>query len=90
MDSKQAKTIADFLGEVKDTTRVRSGLAYFDFVFTIAAAAGVPHFFVLVDQLEAQGILVRVILKPNCVRVCVHYFTTEAEADRLVAAIAAF
>jgi L-cysteine/cystine lyase len=44
----------------------------------------------LVDQLEAAGILARVILNPHCVRVCVHYFTTEAEADRLVAAIVAF
>jgi hypothetical protein len=44
--------IADFLAEVKDTTRVRSGLAYFDFAVTVAAAAGVRHFFVFVDQLE--------------------------------------
>lgn len=44
--------IADFLAGVKDTTRVRSGLAYFDFVFTVATAAGAPHFFVFVDQLE--------------------------------------
>jgi L-cysteine/cystine lyase len=44
----------------------------------------------LVEQLEAQGILARVILNPHCVRVCVHYFTTTTEIDRLVAAIAAF
>jgi hypothetical protein len=44
--------IGEFLAGVRDTTRVRSGLAYFDFAFTVAAAAGVPHFLVFVDQLE--------------------------------------
>ncbi|MEG3974608.1 aminotransferase class V-fold PLP-dependent enzyme, partial [Microcoleus sp. herbarium8] len=42
----------------------------------------------LVDLLEKQGIMVRTILNPDCVRACVHYFTTEAEIDRLVGAIA--
>ena len=42
----------------------------------------------LVDFLEKQGCLVRTILSPNCVRVCVHYFTTELEIDRLVYALA--
>jgi len=50
--SSDEDAIAESLAEVKDTTRVRSGLAYFDFAFTVAAAAGVPHFFVFVDQLE--------------------------------------
>lgn len=50
--SSDDNKIAEFLGEVKDTTRVRSGLAYFDLAFTVAAAAGVHHFFVFVDQLE--------------------------------------
>ncbi|HTL89351.1 MAG TPA: aminotransferase class V-fold PLP-dependent enzyme [Leptolyngbya sp.] len=44
----------------------------------------------LVQSLEEQGIFLRVILNPNCVRACVHYFTTEAEIDRLVDAIAKF
>jgi hypothetical protein len=43
---------AEFLSEVSDASRIRSGLSYFDFVFTIASAAGVPHFCVFVDQLE--------------------------------------
>jgi hypothetical protein len=43
---------ADFLSEVSDASRIRSGLSYFDFVFTIACAADVPHFCVFVDQLE--------------------------------------
>jgi hypothetical protein len=43
---------ANFLSEVSDASRIRSGLSYFDFVFTIASAAGVPHFCVFVDQLE--------------------------------------
>ncbi|MFM9268229.1 aminotransferase class V-fold PLP-dependent enzyme [Tychonema sp. BBK16] len=42
----------------------------------------------LVDLLEKQGIMVRTILNPDCVRACVHYFTTEAEIDKLVEAIA--
>ncbi|MGB3265946.1 MAG: aminotransferase class V-fold PLP-dependent enzyme, partial [Microcoleus sp.] len=48
---------------------------------------GMPHN-KLVDLLEKQGIMVRTILNPDCVRACVHYFTTEAEIDRLVGAIA--
>ena len=48
---------------------------------------GMPHK-KLVDLLEKQGIMVRTILNPDCVRACVHYFTTEAEIDRLVGAIA--
>lgn len=41
-----------FLGEVSPASRTRNGLAYFDFAFTVAMAAGMTHFFVLVDQLE--------------------------------------
>jgi len=48
---------------------------------------GIPHK-KLVDLLEKQGIMVRTILNPDCVRACVHYFTTEAEIDNLVGAIA--
>ncbi|MEG4626944.1 aminotransferase class V-fold PLP-dependent enzyme [Microcoleus sp. w1-18aA5] len=48
---------------------------------------GMPHK-KLVDLLEKQGILVRTILNPDCVRACVHYFTTEAEMDKLVGVIA--
>jgi hypothetical protein len=44
--------VSDALAEVKDARRVRSGLAYFDFAVTVAEAAGISHFFVLVDQLE--------------------------------------
>ncbi|MEG3897238.1 MULTISPECIES: aminotransferase class V-fold PLP-dependent enzyme [unclassified Microcoleus] len=48
---------------------------------------GMPHK-QLVDLLEKQGIMVRTILNPDCVRACVHYFTTEAEIDKLIGAIA--
>ena len=44
----------------------------------------------LVEYLEKQDIMVRTILDPDCVRACVHYFTTEAEIDKLVAEIQAF
>lgn len=50
--AQSAEDFAEFLSGVSDASRIRSGLAYFDFVFTIAAAAGVPHFCVFVDQLE--------------------------------------
>lgn len=48
---------------------------------------GMPHK-QLVGLLEKQGIMVRTILNPDCVRACVHYFTTEAEIDKLVGEIA--
>ncbi|MGG6267790.1 aminotransferase class V-fold PLP-dependent enzyme [Leptolyngbya sp. AN03gr2] len=44
----------------------------------------------LVQFLEEQSIFLRVILNPNCVRACVHYFTTESEIDFLVNAIERF
>lgn len=41
----------------------------------------------LVQLLEQQGIFLRTILEPDCVRACVHYFTQEAEIDRLIKAL---
>jgi L-cysteine/cystine lyase len=41
----------------------------------------------LVHSLEQQGIYVRLLLNPNCIRACTHYLTTEAEIDRLVGAV---
>jgi L-cysteine/cystine lyase len=41
----------------------------------------------LVDSLEAEGIFLRTLLSPNCVRACTHYLTLEEEVDELVAAI---
>lgn len=38
----------------------------------------------LVEQLETQGILLRTLLSPNCVRACVHYLTLESEIMQLV------
>lgn len=43
----------------------------------------------LVDRLEMQGIYLRTLQAPNCVRACTHYLTLESEVDELVAAIAA-
>lgn len=42
----------------------------------------------LIKPLEAQGIFVRLLLNPNCIRACTHYLTTEAEIERLIQAIA--
>jgi L-cysteine/cystine lyase len=44
----------------------------------------------LVEFLEARQFMVRTILSPNCVRVCIHYFSLESELEQLVAAIAEF
>ncbi len=44
----------------------------------------------LVEYLENKEIMVRTILDPDCVRACVHYFSGEAEIDKLVAEIKAF
>jgi len=41
----------------------------------------------LVQSLEQQGIMVRTLLDPDCVRACVHYFTQHTEIDQLVEAI---
>ncbi|MGQ4647203.1 aminotransferase class V-fold PLP-dependent enzyme [Lyngbya aestuarii] len=41
----------------------------------------------LVTSLEQQGFLLRTILDPNCVRACVHYFTTKTEIDQLIKAL---
>ncbi|NDJ18606.1 aminotransferase class V-fold PLP-dependent enzyme [Myxacorys almedinensis] len=38
----------------------------------------------LVQYLEEKKCFVRTILNPNCVRACVHYFTTDSEIDSLV------
>lgn len=40
------------LAEISPASRIRNGLDYFDFVFTVAMAAGVKHFFLFLDQLE--------------------------------------
>jgi L-cysteine/cystine lyase len=44
----------------------------------------------LVQSLEQQGIYVRLLLNPNCIRACTHYLTTDAEIDRLVSAVGGF
>ncbi|MBW4517450.1 MAG: aminotransferase class V-fold PLP-dependent enzyme [Timaviella obliquedivisa GSE-PSE-MK23-08B] len=41
----------------------------------------------IVKALEQQGLFVRTILDPDCIRACVHYFTSEKEIEQLVVAI---
>ncbi|HEY9647649.1 MAG TPA: aminotransferase class V-fold PLP-dependent enzyme, partial [Chroococcidiopsis sp.] len=43
----------------------------------------------IVNQLEKQGFLLRTIAHPDCIRACVHYFTTEDDIDRLIVALSA-
>jgi L-cysteine/cystine lyase len=38
----------------------------------------------LVDKLETQGVYLRTLQAPNCVRACTHYLTLETEVDKLV------
>jgi L-cysteine/cystine lyase len=45
----------------------------------------------LVKFLEReQQVMVRTILNPNCVRACVHYFTTDEEIEQLAIGIDRF
>lgn len=44
----------------------------------------------LVKFLETQGLMIRTILDPDCVRACVHYFTLPSEIDRLIEEIQKF
>lgn len=44
----------------------------------------------LVQFLEQQGIFIRTLKNPDCVRACVHYFTLPSELDRLIDGIQAF
>jgi L-cysteine/cystine lyase len=41
----------------------------------------------LVETLENQGVFLRTLLSPNCVRACVHYLTLESEVTQLVQTI---
>lgn len=41
----------------------------------------------LVQSLEQKGLMLRTLLDPNCVRACVHYFSTKAEIDQLIKAL---
>lgn len=51
-DDPEGYVLAEVLATVSDTSRQRNGLDYFEAFFTLAQAAGVPHVFVFVDQLE--------------------------------------
>jgi L-cysteine/cystine lyase len=42
-----------------------------------------------VTQLENQQIMLRLIVSPNCLRVCVHYLTLESEVDEFANRLAA-
>ncbi|WP_338462042.1 aminotransferase class V-fold PLP-dependent enzyme [Synechococcus elongatus IITB7] len=44
--------------------------------------------FKIVSQLETQGLQIRSLVGPDCLRACCHYLTLEAEVESLVSAIA--
>lgn len=63
-------------------TPPQSGLVSFE----ILDAGGQPsrdRHVRLVQDLEADNMLLRILLHPHCVRACVHYFTTEEEVQEL-------
>jgi L-cysteine/cystine lyase len=64
------------------TAPPESGLVSFQVVG--ASSAGTKA---LVAALEADQIMVRTLLHPDCIRACVHYFSTEDDCDRLIAAL---
>ncbi len=57
--------------------------------FRLTDSAQTPHH-QFVHFLEQQGLFIRTILDPDCVRACVHYFTSEAEVARLTQTIQQF
>jgi L-cysteine/cystine lyase len=58
--------------------------------FTLSAGAGAPRNSAdVVDALGAQGIWIRRLDQPDCLRACIHITTTDAEIDRLLASLAA-
>ncbi|MEG3926317.1 MULTISPECIES: aminotransferase class V-fold PLP-dependent enzyme [unclassified Microcoleus] len=81
-----SKYLWERLSELPDVECLRTSAPEAGLV-SFRLSNGMPHK-KLVDLLEKQGIMVRTILNPDCVRACVHYFTTEAEIDKLVGAIA--
>jgi len=80
------------LGEMPDLRRVRqtppdSGLVSF---WVLVNGEPSPHLHrALVEALESQGIFLRTLLSPNCVRACVHYLTLESEVSQLAQTIQA-
>jgi L-cysteine/cystine lyase len=82
---------------LNNAARLRNGLANLPHVQCLSGApptSGLVSFTLyrgsnrqLCDQLESQQIVVRTISSPDCIRASVHYFTSEDEIDRLVAAV---
>ncbi len=68
------------------TTPPQSGLVSFQIVNVADAPTAHQH---LVKSLESTNTMTRILLSPNCVRACVHYFSLEAEIDTLIAQIQA-
>jgi len=44
----------------------------------------------LVQYLESQNMMTRTLLDPDCIRGCVHYFTTTSEIDQLITGIESY
>ena len=58
--------------------------------FTLHNGAGTPRdTATVVDSLGRQGIWIRRLDQPDCLRACIHITTTDAEIDRLLAALGA-
>jgi L-cysteine/cystine lyase len=56
--------------------------------FTLHDAAGTPRdTAAVVDALGRQGIWIRKLDQPDCLRACTHITTTHAEIDQLLASL---
>ncbi|MEM1279059.1 MAG: aminotransferase class V-fold PLP-dependent enzyme [Cyanobacteria bacterium P01_H01_bin.152] len=63
-------------------TPPQSGLISFEILDATGQPSPERHV-QLVKALEAEAMLLRILLHPHCVRACVHYFTLEAEVTAL-------
>lgn len=63
-------------------TPPQSGLVSFEILDATGTSSPEAHT-CLVNELEAEKFLLRILLHPHCVRACVHYFTLESEIEAL-------
>ena len=73
--------VSGFLTSPLESSRILSGLASFTLAGHSSAA--------VVEQLGRQGIWIRRLDDPDCLRACTHITTTDAEIDQLLEALTA-
>jgi L-cysteine/cystine lyase len=99
MTQNQAGTVAErydhLLNLATDLWQRLNNLPRVDCLLTTPPQSGLISFRLaggnhgqVVKQLESQGIFLRTIAYPDCIRACVHYLTSPAEVDTLVQVLA--